>query len=49
MKDEKEKQTQQDFQQIRDASESKHLDEELAEQRKKLCNRAEVQDHVQRS
>ena len=48
-KDEKEKQTQQDFQRIRDASESKRLDEELAEQRKKLRNRAEVRERVQRS
>lgn len=49
MKDEKEKQTQQDLQWIRDVSESNCLDEELAEQRKKLRNRAEVRERVQRS
>ena len=47
-KQEKDEKNQRDFQQIKDASERYGLEEELAHQKKKLLNRAQVRDRVQR-
>jgi len=47
-KEEKDEQDQRDFQQIKDSSERYGLEEELVQQKKKLLNRAQVRDRVQR-
>jgi hypothetical protein len=47
-KEEKDEQDQRDFQRIKDVSERYGLEEELAQQKKKLLNRAQVRDRVQR-